>query len=100
MRYRRLNSSVTYNDLYISAFRRFVRHTIHNNILPDRIIMIREIRERVPNMNSNQQKMLQKFETMHLRKNTILGRIANLPYNLYHFRSIYANDGIHIFNLK
>jgi glycosyltransferase involved in cell wall biosynthesis len=98
MRYRRLKLSVTYNDMYVSAFRRFVRHTLHNNILPDRIIMIREIRERIPNMNSSQRKMLQTFETMHLRKNSVLGRIQNLPYRLYHFRSIYANDGIHIFS--
>lgn len=100
MRYRRISNSVTYKTKFVSAFRYLVRHTIHDNVMPDRLVMIQEIEKRIKNPSSNQQKLLRRFEMMHMRKNTVLGRIANLPYRLYYFRSIYANDGIHIFDFS
>ena len=92
MRYRRLSNSITYSERHMSAFRRFVRHTIHDNVLPDRLFIIQEIKDRLPYMNSTQVDFLSTIEKMHLRKNSVWGRIINLPYRLYYFKSIYATD--------
>ena len=98
MRYRRLTSSVTYADRHVSAFRKFVRQTIHDNILPDRLFMIQGIESRLSNIGPVQKKLLSTFETMHKRKNSVCGRILNLPYRLFYFRSIYAVRWNHIFD--
>lgn len=98
MRYRRLTNSVTYNMRHDSAFRMFIGITIHKYTAFDRLYIIEAIKERVKKLTPIQQKLLVDVEKILKRRNTLCGRLTNLPYLLRHFKSIYACDIWHIFS--
>lgn len=98
IRYRRCSNSVTIKANHTSPFRRFFRYSIHNYSARDRLIFIKSIRERVMRLSKEQVKLLGVTEKMLRRRNTFLGRITNLPYQLRFFKDIYTTDFLHLFS--
>lgn len=99
MRYRRLQQAVTSAYMKLSPARLFVGAILVNHSVPDRPVFIDNIRKRVPSLSIKQIKLLDIFDKMLKRRNTIFGRIANVPYLMRHFKEIYCYDGKHLFSV-
>lgn len=98
MRYRRLAYSVTYNSMRVCAFRRFVGITLNKHSAFDRLHLIEAIKDRVKQLSPAQLNLLTISERILKRRKSIWGRIANVPYLIRYFQSIYACDIWHIFS--
>ena len=98
MRYRRYSSSVTIKTMRKSAFRTFLGATLVNHALLDRLVLVNNIQDRVLSLSREQKCLLNQIEIILKRRKTLLGRLANVPYYLRHFRAIYTFDGKHLFN--
>ena len=92
MRYRRLSESVTFNDIRISAAKRFFASIVYDYSTKDRQALIDAIRYRLPDIDTSQVSLLNKMEIMIKRGRTLWGRIMNVPYKVYHFESVFACD--------
>ena len=57
------------------------------------------IKERIPNLSPSKVNLVCTFEKLLKRRNTIWGRIANIPYQIKHFKAIYCYDGKHLFTI-
>jgi glycosyltransferase involved in cell wall biosynthesis len=99
MRYRRFQQAVTSANMKLSPARLFVGAVLVNHSVPDRLVFIENIRKRVSSLSIMQLKLLDIFDKILKRRNTILGRIANVPYLMKHFKEIYCYDGKHLFSV-
>ena len=99
VRYRRLDNSVTVKSKYQSPFRCFVGSVLVNHALLDRLALIDSIKDRIPALTESQLALLNIAEKMLRRRGSLLGRLANIPYYITNFQTIYATDGIHLFSL-
>ena len=89
--YRRLSTSLTGGFMARSPLRDFICHIVYSRMLFDRLHFVTAIRERVNPMLTDEQKaILTQMEKMLRRRNTLWGRIRNIPYMIRHFRSIYC----------
>lgn len=98
MRYRRYSSSVTVKTMRKSPFRTFLGATLVNHALLDRLVLVNNIQDRVLSLSREQKDLLNQIERILKRRKTLLGRLANVPYFLRHFKAIYTFDGKHLFN--
>lgn len=90
LRYRRSVHSVTIDRMHNSPLRKIIGITINSHYSDERLAFIKAIRTRVGSLEADQRALLNCMENMLLRRNSLIGRILNLPYLLIHFRVIYA----------
>ncbi len=95
MRYRRQTESVTFSDRRCSVLRRLVASIVHDHT-NDRPYMIQGVRKRATSLSPSQNRFLNKMEKMIGRSKCLSGRIANIPYVVYHYKSVFACDLKHI----
>jgi len=89
LKWRRLKKSVTgAKDKRRSKIRAWRIHHIY----PDRIIIMNQLMERVPNLTRRQLDALRKWKRIYLRNQTYRGKILNMLYKLLHYRTIYSCD--------
>lgn len=98
MRYRRFSDSVTFGDIRISAAKRFCASIVYDYTTKDRQALIDGIRNRLKELPHDKTTLLNKMEKMIKRGSTLWGRIANVPYKVYHFKAIFACDLKHVFS--
>ena len=98
MRYRRFSDSVTFGDIRISAAKRFCASIVYDYTTKDRLSLIDGIRDRLKKLPLDKTNLLNKMEKMIKRGSTLWGRIANVPYKVYHFKAIFACDLRHVFS--
>lgn len=98
MRYRRLSNAVTSQSRYYSPCRIFIGSVLVNHSAKDRLVFIENIRKRCDSLTYNQENLLNTFEKLLKRRGSLLGRIANIPYLLKHYKAVYATDLKHLFN--
>lgn len=97
MRYRRNSNSVTKETMRKTAFRTFVGAILLNHALLDRLVLVENILNRVPSLTNKQIELLFIIGKMLKRRDTLCGRIANIPYYIRHFKAIYSFEGTHLF---
>lgn len=98
MRYRRFSDSVTFGDIRISAAKRFCASIVYDYTTKDRQVLIDGIRNRLIDMAPDHISFLNIMEKMIKRGSTLWGRVANVPYKIYHFNAVFACDLKHIFS--
>ena len=97
LKHRRHNNEVTSGKVRHSSFRAFIGSTLVNHSLKDRYSLVQNIIKRNNNLSALELSMLNNFLKLLKRRNTIWGRLANVPYLLCHFKDIYTFDGKHLF---
>ena len=99
MRYRRIEDAVTSSNMKPTPARLFIASVLVDHSVKDRLTFIENIRKRLPGLSLEKEKLLNTFEKLLKRRNTIWGRIANVPYLIKHFKAIYCYDGKHLFTI-
>lgn len=99
MRYRRIGTAVTSATMKLSPIRIFIGSVLVDHSVKDRMSFIDNIRVRLPELSSKKTELLNTFEKLLKRRNTIWGRISNIPYQIKHFKAIYCYDGKHLFSI-
>ena len=99
MRYRRYGSAVTSSQRKLSPARLLAGSVFGRHSVKDRLVFIKNIRERVSDLTIDQLELLNTFECMLSRRKTLIGRIENIPYLLKHFQAIYCDDIKHLFSI-
>ena len=94
--YRRHSGEVTSGIRRQGPLRAFIGRTLTNHTGFDRIPFVKEIKMRVPFLTKEQRILLDLFEKLLLRRNTLVGRLMNVPYMIIHFKSIFGFDGKHL----
>lgn len=93
--YRRHDKAVTGYKIRKSRLRVLVGHFLFSRI-DHRPIMLLALKERVDNLTVKQKRVISEAEKYYLRKRTIIGRIANLCYDLKHYKLIYGTQKYNI----
>ena len=99
MRYRRLDNAVTSSSMKLSPARLFIGSVLVDHSVKDRLVFIDNIMNRIPKLSFEKKELLNTFEKLLKRRNTIWGRMANIPYLIKHFKAIYCYDGKHLFTI-
>lgn len=99
IRYRRLDNAVTCAYMKLSPVRLLIGSVLVNHAIKDRLTFLNTIKERIPNLSPSKVNLVCTFEKLLKRRNTIWGRIANIPYQIKHFKAIYCYDGKHLFTI-
>ena len=99
MRYRRFEKAVTSSTMKQSPIRIFIGSVLVDHSVKDRMTFIDNIRVRLPELSSKKTELLNTFEKLLKRRNTIWGRFSNIPYQIKHFKAIYCYDGKHLFSI-
>lgn len=87
--YRRHDSTVTGKKIRRTRFRALVSHLLFNR-RSYRPIMVSAIKQKGCNLNKNQKGVLLEAERYYIRKKTLLGRIANLIFDLRYYKLIFG----------
>ena len=99
MRYRRFDNAVTSSFMKLSPARLFIGSVLVDHSVKDRLVFIDNIRSRTPKLSYEKRELLNTFEKLLKRRNAIWGRMANIPYQIKHFKAIYCYDGKHLFTI-
>ncbi|WP_455669615.1 glycosyltransferase family 2 protein [Phocaeicola sp.] len=94
--YRRHGHNVTgEKEVRRPKIRSFIRHIRHSHSLKDRVGIVDNILERLPDLSSDEKDFLINAKAMFLRKKSIWGRLYNSIYELRHYKYIFSCDKIH-----
>jgi len=88
--HRRHEREVTKDMKRQSAFRIFAGAVIFNHSLLDRETLASTILDRIKSLSIDETLFLRKVIKMHSRRKSIFGRLRNIPYLLFHYKSIYT----------
>ena len=97
LKYRRHSGEVTIDHKRQSPMRAFLGRTLVNHQGSDRIVFVREIRQRVTSLSIEHRELLDMFDKMLKRRKSLIGRLRNVPYLLEYFKPIFGFDGKHLF---
>lgn len=91
MRYRRSVDSLTIGNIHRCPFRMFLVYIVKIDTYYDRLVFIDAIKTRANNLSSEQLRLLESSRKHLIRRNSIWGRLLNIPFLLFNFRNIYAS---------